>query len=362
MGSPIQPPNPPLSDGVVLLRPLRAEDAPSITAACQDPAIARWIPLIPVPYEEADARRFILMTLQAWADGTGHEFAIADPGTNEWLGSVGIHVGANPRRFAVGYLVAPQHRRRGLATRALRLAAGWAFENLAVERLALWTLPGNVASQGVAEKAGFRYEGLVRNWEADRDEKPVDAIMFAMTPEDQAESVAAAAEPAAHEPGGPAVARFPRELAVPGTRAAPFLDLAAVADLEPGSMRRVTLAGLDLLVANTPGGIFVTDDRCPHMSAPLSLGELKGCVVSCPLHDAEFDLASGEVVRMPTTGGLDPDGVYHGPILPPGVEPRPEPPSLKAEARRNTRTMRTSYYPARIRDGRLEAQVPIVPE
>jgi nitrite reductase/ring-hydroxylating ferredoxin subunit len=181
-----------------------------------------------------------------------------------------------------------------------------------------------------------------------------------MTPEDFEET--AAAEKVVPVEGEPTVAMFPRELAVPGTRAAPFIDLAAAAELEPGSMRRVTLAGLDLLVAGTPAGIVVTDDRCPHMAAPLSLGKLDGCVVSCPLHDAEFDLSSGDVLRMPTTGGLDPEGVYHGPILPPGVEPRPEPPSLKAEARHYTRTGRPRYYPARIRNGRLEAQVPIVPE
>jgi RimJ/RimL family protein N-acetyltransferase/nitrite reductase/ring-hydroxylating ferredoxin subunit len=362
MATPLQPPDPPLSDGVVTLRPLRAEDAPTIAAACQDPAIARWIPLIPVPYDEADARRFILMTLQAWKDGTGHEFGIADASTGAWVGSVGIHVGQNPRRHAVGYLVAPQHRRRGIATRALRLATGWAFENLAVERLALWTLPGNVASQAVAEKAGFRFEGLIRNCEAGRDDRPVDAVMFAMTPEDYAESVAAAAEPDTTESGRPAVARFPRELTAPGTRAAAFVDIAATAELAPGSMTRVTLAGLDLLVAHTPDGLVVTDDRCPHMSAPLSIGELDGCIVACPLHDARFDFSTGEVVEMPTTGGLDPEGFYHGPRLPQGAEARPEPPSKKSEARRMTRTARLRYYPARVRGGRLEAQVPIVPE
>ena len=73
-------------------------------------------------------------------------------------------------------------------------------------------------------------------------------------------------------------------------------------------MRRVTVGDLDLLVAHTPDGIVVVDDRCPHMSAPLSLGTLDGCVVACPLHEGRFDLCSGETVQMPTTGGLDADG------------------------------------------------------
>jgi RimJ/RimL family protein N-acetyltransferase/nitrite reductase/ring-hydroxylating ferredoxin subunit len=364
MPEPIKPPSPPLSDGVVSLRPFRADDAPAISAACQDPEIQRWIPLIPVPYAESDARGFILMTLQGWHEGTGYEFAIVDAATDRWLGSIGFHLGANPRLHAVGYLVAPGARRRGVASRALRLVTRWAFATIEIERLALWTLPGNVASQAVAEKCGFRYEGLARNWAAGRDGKPADVVMFAMTPEDLADLPAAesAAIPAA---GGtaeaPRLAEVPRELRAPGTRAAPFVEVATVAELEPGTMRRVSLADLDLLVAWTPDGIVVTDDRCPHMAAPLSVGILDGCAVACPLHEGRFDLISGETIQMPTTGGLDADGRYHPAWSLSGAAPKPEPPTKKIEARRLTRVNRLRYYPARIRDGRLEAQLPILP-
>ena len=191
----LSPPNPPLTDGVVALRPFRAEDAPAITAACQDPDTQHWIPLIPVPYTEADARRYVLMTLQAWHDGGSAEFAIVDPDSDRLIGSIGLHLGPNPRRHAIGYWVAADSRGRGYATRAVRLITSWGFQQLHIERLALWTLPGNVASQLVAERAGFRFEALARNWEEDRDDRPIDAIMYAMTPEDLADAVAAEAAP-----------------------------------------------------------------------------------------------------------------------------------------------------------------------
>jgi len=353
----VSPPNPPLGDGVIALRPFRAEDAPAITAACNDPEVQRWIPLIPVPYAEADARRFILMTLQAWHDGTGYEFAIVDATTDRYIGSIGLHLGANPRRHAIGYLVAPEARRRGVAVRALRLVTRWGFDRLGIDRLALWTLPGNVASQAVAEKAGFRFEGLIRNWESDRDDRPVDAVMYSMTPDDLAEASADGRVSA-----GVPIADTPRELRAPGTRAAPFVEIAEIADLAPRGMLRVTRADLDLVVAWTDRGLVVTDDRCPHMAAPLSIGDLAGCVVACPLHEGRFDLCTGETARMPTTGGLDADGNYHRPWSPGGAEPRPEPPSKKLEARRLTRVNRLRFYPARIREGRLEAQLPILPE
>ena len=363
MADKLSPPNPPLTDGSIALRPFRMEDAPAITVAGQDPETARWIPVIPVPYTEADAKGFVLLALQAWADGNSYELCIADAGSGAYLGSIGVHPTRDRARFALGYMVSPAVRGKGIATRAVRLAVRWAFENLEIERLALWTLPGNVASQRVAEKTGFRYEGLLRNWLVGRDGAPVDAVMFAMTPDDYAElREAAATEAVDPSSPGPAPADFPEELRATGSRSAAFVDLVAVAELEPGSMRRVIIDDRDLLVAWTPAGIVVTDDRCPHMSAPLSIGRLDDCVVACPLHEGRFDLATGETVQMPTTGGLDADGNYRPAWSPTGAEPKPEPPSKKLEARRLTRVNRLRYYPARIRDGRLEAQVPLGPE
>ena len=153
-------------------------------------------------------------------------------------------------------------------------------------------------------------------------------------------------------------APFPAALVAPGTDDAPFVPAMNAADLPPGSLRRVTRGDLDILLADTPEGIVAVDDRCPHMSAPLSIGSLEGCVVACPLHDGRFDLCTGDVVQMPTTGGLDADGNYHPTWSPAGREAKVDPPGLKAEARRLTRVRRLRYYPLRIVDGRIEVAFP----
>jgi nitrite reductase/ring-hydroxylating ferredoxin subunit len=124
-------------------------------------------------------------------------------------------------------------------------------------------------------------------------------------------------------------------------------------------MRRVSIGDLDVLLANTPSGLVAVDDRCPHMSAPLSIGLLEDCVVQCPLHEGRFDLCTGEPVQMPTTGGLDPDGAYHPTWSPSGGPPKVDPPGLKAEARRLTRVRRFRYYPLRIVNGTIEIAVPV---
>jgi nitrite reductase/ring-hydroxylating ferredoxin subunit len=150
----------------------------------------------------------------------------------------------------------------------------------------------------------------------------------------------------------------PAELAAPGTAGAPFEPVLPAADLPPGALARVTRGDLDILLAHVPGGILATDDRCPHMAAPLSIGKLEGCVVDCPLHNGRFDLCTGATVQMPTTGGLDADGNYHPPWSPPGSSPRPEPGGPKAEARRLTRVRRLRYYPVRIVEGVIEVALP----
>ena len=157
----------------------------------------------------------------------------------------------------------------------------------------------------------------------------------------------------------PAPAPYPPYLRAPGTDGAPWEPLLDAAELPAGSMRRVTRGELDVLVAHTSAGIVATADRCPHMSAPLSIGSLDGCVVACPLHEGLFDLCTGDPVRMPTTGGLDADGAYHPTWSPAGGEPKVDPPGLKAEARRLTRVGRFRYFPLRIVDGKIEVRIPV---
>jgi 3-phenylpropionate/trans-cinnamate dioxygenase ferredoxin component len=155
------------------------------------------------------------------------------------------------------------------------------------------------------------------------------------------------------------VLAFPLQLLAFGAGAASFAPALPLAELPAGAMRRVTFGDLDVLLAHTPSGIAAVDDRCPHMAAPLSIGELDECVVACPLHNGRFDLSTGEPIQMPTTGGLLPDGDYVPTWSPPGREPKEDPPGKKADARRLTRVRRFRYYPVRLTpDGVVEVAVP----
>lgn len=164
-----------------------------------------------------------------------------------------------------------------------------------------------------------------------------------------------AVEPQQHQGG---IAPIPRGLTAIGAVAAEFEPVFPASELPRGELRRVTFGDLDVVLVNCAIGIVAIDDRCPHMAAPLSLGELDGCLLACPLHSGQFDLATGEPTRMPTTGGLDADGRYHPAWTPGGREAKPDVPGKKAEARSLTRVRRFRYYPVRVVDGMIEAAIP----
>ena len=80
---------------------------------------------------------------------------------------------------------------------------------------------------------------------------------------------------------------------------AEFLEAAKVSELEKGKMRSVRLKDVNVLIANVDGRFYALDDRCGHMNALLSMGTLKGKIVTCPFHFAQFDVTTGEKINDP---------------------------------------------------------------
>ena len=151
-----------IEDGL-LLRPWRPEDADAVYRACQDRDIQRWT-TVPRPYLPEHALGFVTgVSARAWADGTGASFAVCDERTGELLASCGlVSIDRALDSGEVGYWTAPWARGRGVAVRATRALARWAFDTLKLRRLTWQAEIGNHASRLVALRAGFRIEGELR--------------------------------------------------------------------------------------------------------------------------------------------------------------------------------------------------------
>jgi RimJ/RimL family protein N-acetyltransferase len=169
-----------LSDGVIRLRRFRPDDAQAVARACDDPDTARFIPGMPSPYTEADARRYLEFCEQAWRSRERLPFAIVDEAGGLLLGAIDVRLG---EVGSIGYWIAREARGAGIATRALFLLSRWAVSDGGVERLELMTHPENVASQRVAEKAGFAREGILRAHLRFREGRR-DSVLYSLLPSD----------------------------------------------------------------------------------------------------------------------------------------------------------------------------------
>ena len=177
------PPDPPLSDGVVTLRPMDESDVPAIEQAAGDAEILRWFDLhTHSPSDYLAAKR------EAWAAGTGASFAICDATLPDTcLGHVFIERD-DDGRGSVGYWLLGDARGKGRATRAVRLMASWGLPEMRLRRLQVRTDPENVASQRVAERAGFVRKGILRAYNGRRDTARADAVIYSLLPQDLAPS------------------------------------------------------------------------------------------------------------------------------------------------------------------------------
>jgi RimJ/RimL family protein N-acetyltransferase len=166
-----------LTDGVVTLRPPGPADADWIVEACRDPVNQRWLPGLPDPYRPADAQWWLDHCRRSWEEATAAPFLVVDAETGARLGAIEARFGVPPD---VGYWLAPEGRGRGAMTRALVLVSRYAFEERGLKSLELFTLPDNVASQRVAERAGYRREGTRPQHIPRRDGSLSDAYRYVL--------------------------------------------------------------------------------------------------------------------------------------------------------------------------------------
>jgi len=160
-------PQPMLADGVVVLTPWRLADAPVLVRFDLDPELQRWFDFPTDPVEPAEhlarAQEVIRRWWQGYDERTTFAFAVRLDAEGEAIGSAELQANAIDRAQAmISYATLPEHRGKGLASRAARLLAVAGLERFGFRRVELLADLENVASQRVAERAGFTREGVRR--------------------------------------------------------------------------------------------------------------------------------------------------------------------------------------------------------
>ena len=133
--------------------------------------MARWTGL-PADVSVPAAVRWVAGEEVRRTSGRALDLVVCAPGRpGEVLGEVGLVVVRHDRGWAeVGYWLFPEHRGRGMATRAVPLMASWALSTLPLTRLFARTHPDNPAAAAVVRRAGFTLAGTRGEGTADPTE------------------------------------------------------------------------------------------------------------------------------------------------------------------------------------------------
>jgi RimJ/RimL family protein N-acetyltransferase len=153
----------PLDDGTVRLRPWDDRDVGCVERASSDPEIPQGT-TVPARYTLEEGLAFIRRQHARLTDGQGVSLAITSSRTDEASGLVIIQSRPQVGVVGLGYWVVPDARRRGLAGRAVTLAADWALGAGGYVRVEAWVHPENTPSRRTLEHCGFDLEGRLRSF------------------------------------------------------------------------------------------------------------------------------------------------------------------------------------------------------
>jgi RimJ/RimL family protein N-acetyltransferase len=157
------PPPRPLADEAVALVPLGREHLAPLERLGGDPLVQRFT-RVPEPFNRADAEWWLGLYERGWVDGSRAGFAILEGPETAFAGMIAfVALRLDAAEAEVGYIVSPEKRGRGLASRALRLITEWGFAGLALARIELRAELENPASLAVAERCGYTREGTLRS-------------------------------------------------------------------------------------------------------------------------------------------------------------------------------------------------------
>lgn len=172
------------------LVPLMRESAPTVDdflAAVEESraSLARWMPWCHPEYGRADVERWFGESDRMWRERSAFNMWLHDGGTV--LGVAGLHdiQRYGKREAELGYWVRASARGRGVASTAIRTMAAFAFNELQLVRASLRIRLDNGSSRRAAERAGARFEGVLRHGIV-QGEARFDAALYSLLPADLA--------------------------------------------------------------------------------------------------------------------------------------------------------------------------------
>ncbi|MFA5787235.1 MAG: GNAT family protein [Actinomycetota bacterium] len=146
------------------LRLLQAQDAEELFALVDRNRehLRPWMPWVDGTSGVADILTFIENTLREFAEAKAIRLGVCLNGSV--VGHVGADVRTIHRAAEVGYWLDAAHQGRGIMTRAVEALLTHLFDEKGIHRTEIRAAPENRRSRAMAERFGFRMEGVLRQY------------------------------------------------------------------------------------------------------------------------------------------------------------------------------------------------------
>jgi RimJ/RimL family protein N-acetyltransferase len=173
----------PLTDGHVSLREWTPADVPTMAANLDDPAIARWT-RVPSPYTREHAEAYMAELEERRVAGSEHSLAVVAADDGDVVGALNLRITSREhRRAEIATAFFAHGRGRGLAHRAGRLLARYAFDEIGIARLEAVVAADNDAVQRATARAGFARETTLRSY-VEQGDRRIDMVVWSLLPGD----------------------------------------------------------------------------------------------------------------------------------------------------------------------------------
>ena len=161
-----------------ILRPYKKGDERSLVKNINNKKISRNTATIPYPYTLKDAKEWIARNLREAKKKRPTIINFVIDINGEVAGSAGFHK-IEEHKAEIGYWLAEKYWGQGMMTEVVKLITKFGFKRLKLKRIYGLVYSFNKASMRVLEKAGYKFEGILKK-NSKKANRFIDDYLFAV--------------------------------------------------------------------------------------------------------------------------------------------------------------------------------------